>query len=37
MQSEGNDDLDDTDVVGDQATARARKIQDATTYQKVGY
>ena len=37
MQSEGNGDLDDTDVVGDQATARAWKIQDATPYQKVEY
>ena len=37
MQSEGNDDLDDKDVVGDQATARARKIHDATPYQKVEY
>ena len=35
MRSEGNDDDDDTDVVDDQANARARKIQDATPYPKV--
>ena len=35
MQSKGNGDLDDKDVVDDQANARARKIQDATPYPKV--
>ena len=35
MRSEGNDDVDDKDVVDDQANARARKIQDATPYPKV--
>ena len=35
MRSKGNDDVDDKDVVDDQANARARKIQDATPYPKV--